>query len=96
MANTDAPDGFTPAKHMYGGTIRAARMRIASATNASIFSGDVVTLSSGYVIQGTATSTPAGVFYGVHYNASDGTPTFSKVWTADTATQGSDDAIAYV
>ena len=96
MANTDAPDGFTPAKHMYGDTIRAARMRIASATNASIFSGDVVTLSSGYVIQGTATSTPAGVFYGVHYNAYDGTPTFSKVWTADTATQGSDDAIAYV
>ena len=96
MANTDAPDGFTPAKHMYGGTIRAARMRIASAYDTAIYSGDVVTLASGYVNQGTATRTPAGVFYGVHYNASDGTPTFSKVWTADTATQGSDDAIAYV
>ena len=96
MANTDAPDGFTPAKHMYGGTIRAARMRIASAYDTAIYSGDVVTLASGYINQGTATSTPAGVFYGVHYNASDGTPTFSKVWTADTATQGSDDAIAYV
>ena len=54
MANTDKPDGFTPAYHMYGGVIRPARMRIASATDASIFSGDVVTLSSGYVIQGTA------------------------------------------
>jgi len=96
MANTDKPDGFTPAYHMYGGVIRPARMRIASATNASIFSGDVVTLSSGYVIQGTATSTPIGVFYGVYYNASDGTPTFSKVWTADTATQGSADAEALV
>ena len=32
MANTDAPDGFTPAYHMYGGTIRPARMRIASGT----------------------------------------------------------------
>jgi len=96
MANTDAPDGFTPAKHMYGGTIRAARMRIASAYDTAIYSGDVVTLASGYINQGTATSTPAGVFYGVHYNASDGTPTFSKIWTADTTTQGSDDAIAYV
>ena len=96
MANTDAPDGFTPAKHMYGGTIRAARMRIASAYDTAIYSGDVVTLASGYINQAGATSTPAGVFYGVQYNASDGTPTFSKVWTADTVTQGSDDAIAYI
>jgi len=96
MANTDAPDGFTPAKHMYGGTIRAARMRIQSTYGTAIYSGDVVTLSSGYVNQAGASDTPAGVFYGVHYNASDGTPTFSKVWTASTATQGSDDAIAYV
>ena len=96
MANTNAPDGFTPAKHMYGGTIRAARMRIASAYGTAIYSGDVVTLSSGYIEQAGATSTPAGVFYGVQYNASDGTPTFSKIWTADTVTQGSDDAIAYV
>ena len=29
MANVNAPDGFTPAYHMYGGTIRPARMRIA-------------------------------------------------------------------
>ena len=96
MANTDAPDGFTPAKHMYGGTIRAARMRIASAYGTAIYSGDVVKLNSGYVEQAGASDTPAGVFYGVQYNASDGTPTFSKVWTANTATQGSDDAIAYV
>ena len=96
MANTDKPDGFTPAYHMYGGVIRPARMRIASATDASIFSGDVVTLSSGYVIQSTATTTPIGVFYGVYYTATDGSPTFSKVWTADTATLGGDDAEALV
>lgn len=62
MANVDAPNGFTPASHMYGGIIRPKKMRIASGTSAAIFSGDVVTLSSGYIIQGTATSTPAGVF----------------------------------
>ena len=96
MANTNDPDGFTPAYHMYGGTIRPARLRIASETSASIFSGDVVTLSSGYVIQGTATTTPIGVFYGVFFTATDGSPTFSKVWTGSTATQGGADAEALV
>ena len=96
MANTDKPNGFTPAYHLYGGVIRPARMRIASGYGTSIFSGDVVTLSSGYVQQAGATDTPVGVFYGVFYNASDGTPTFSKVWAASTATQGSADAEALV
>jgi len=96
MANTDKPDGFTPAYHMYGGVIRPAEMRIASGYGTSIFSGDVVTLASGYVNQAGATSTPVGVFYGVFYTASDGTPTFSKVWTASTATQGSADAGALI
>ena len=58
MANTNAPDGFTPAYHMSGGVIRPSEFAIASGTNASIFSGDVVNLSSGLVIQGTATGTP--------------------------------------
>lgn len=96
MANIDKPDGFTPAYHMYGGVIRPAEMRIASEASASIFSGDVVTLSSGYVIQGTATSTPIGVFYGVFFTATDGTPTFSKTWTGSTATLGGADAQALV
>jgi len=96
MANTNKPDGFTPAYHMYGGVIRPAKMRIASEASASIFSGDVVTLSSGYVIQSTATTTPIGVFYGVYFTATDGTPTFSKVWTGSTATLGGEDAEALV
>jgi len=96
MANTDAPNGFTPAYHMYGGIIRPARMRIASAYGTAIYSGDVVTLSSGYVQQAGATDTPIGVFYGVFYTASDGTPTYSKSWAASTATQGSADAEALV
>mgnify|MGYP003109635129 FL=1 len=96
MANTDKPDGFTPAYHMYGGVIRPAKMRIASETSASIFSGDVVTLSSGYVIQSTATTTPIGVFYGVFFTATDGTPTFSKTWTGGVATLGGEDAEALI
>lgn len=96
MANTNKPDGFTPAYHMYGGVIRPAKMRIASGYGTAIYSGDVVTLSSGYVQQAGATDTPVGVFYGVFYTATDGTPTFSKVWSASTATQGSADAEALV
>ena len=96
MANTDAPNGFTPAYHMYGGIISPARMRSARAYGTAIFSGDVVTLSSGYVEQAGATDTPIGVFYGVFYTASDGTPTYSKSWAASTATQGSADAEALV
>ena len=96
MANRDKPDGFTPAYHMFGGVIRPAEMRIASGYGTAIYSGDVVTLSSGDVQQAGATDTPIGVFYGVFYTASDGTPTFSKVWTASTATQGSADAEALI
>jgi len=96
MANTNAPDGFTPAYHMSGGTIRPSEFAIASGTNASIFSGDVVNLSSGLVIQGTATGTPLGVFYGVEYQATDGSVVFSNMWTADVATLGAANAKAFV
>jgi len=65
MANTDKPDGFTPAYHMYGGVIRPARMKIASAYDTAIYSGDVVTLASGYVNQAGATSTPIGFLRGL-------------------------------
>jgi hypothetical protein len=96
MANVNSPNGFTPAYHMSGGTIRPSEFEIASGTNASIFSGDVVNLSSGLVIQGTATGAPLGVFYGVEYQATDGSVVFSKVWTADTVTLGTANAKAYV
>jgi hypothetical protein len=96
MANVNSPNGFTPAYHMSGGTIRPSEFAIASGTNASIFSGDVVNLSSGLVIQGTATGVPLGVFGGVEYQATDGSVVFSKVWTADVATLGAANAKAYV
>ena len=99
MANVDAPNGFTPVRHLTGGTIRMEEMPIASAEAASIFSGDIVELQAGGTIKvGTATSGTAacGVFAGVSYTASDGTPIFSKMWTGGTVTDGSADAIAYV
>ena len=96
MANTNDPNGFTPAYHMSGGTIRPSEFAIASGTTGAIFSGDVVNLASGLVIQGTATGTPLGVFYGVEYQASDGSVVFSKNWVGSTATLGSANAKAFV
>jgi len=98
MANVDAPNGFTPVRHLTGGTIRMEELPLASATAASIFSGDVVELlATGYVSVGTASSASfVGVFAGCSYTAADGTRVFSKMWTGGTVTSGSADAIAYV
>ncbi len=96
MANVNDPNGFTPAYHMSGGTIRPSEFAIASGTTGAIFSGDVVNLASGLVIQGTATGTPLGVFYGVEYRATDGSVVFSKNWEGSTATLGSANAKAFV
>ena len=98
MANVDAPNGFTPIRHLTGGTIRSEEMALASATAASIFSGDMVELlGTGYVSVGTASSANfLGAFAGCSYTAADGTRVFSKMWTGGTVTSGSADAIAYV
>ena len=98
MANVDAPNGFTPVRHLTGGTIRMEEMPIASATAAGIFSGDFVTLlASGYISVGTASTVALlGAFAGCSYTAADGSRVFSKHWPAGTVTSGSADAIGYV
>ena len=62
MANVNDPDGFTPAYHLTGGTIRPSEFAIQSGASGDIFSGDVVKLTSGYVLQAGATDAPLGVF----------------------------------
>ena len=99
MANVDAPNGFTPVRHLTGGTIRMEEMPLASAEAAAIFSGDVVELQAGGTIKvGTATSGTAacGVFAGCSYTDVSGNKVFNKQWPAGQVTQGSADAIAYV
>ena len=52
MANTDNPNGFTPVKHLSGGTLRAAEYKIASGETESMFTGDLVTLDAdGFISQ---------------------------------------------
>jgi len=60
MANVNDPNGFTPAFHLSGGTIRPSEFAIQSGATGDIFSGDVVKLSSGYVLQSGATDAPLG------------------------------------
>ncbi len=96
MANTDNPNGFTPAYHLTGGTIRMTEMRIADDYATSIFSGDLVTLVADGVIEVGAASTPAvGVFAGCSYTKDNGEVVFSAYWPASTSVQGSY-ATAYV
>ena len=98
MANVDAPNGFTPIRHLTGSTIRMEELAIAYETAAAIFSGDIVELlGTGYIKVSTATTTAhVGVFAGCSYTAADGTPVFSKYWPAAQATLNDGDAIGYV
>lgn len=98
MANLDAPNGFTPIRHLSGGTIRMEEMLIATDTAAAIFSGDLVTqLASGYISVGTAaTVNIAGVFAGCKFTNEQGQIVYSPYWPAAQATLANADAIAYV
>jgi hypothetical protein len=98
MANVDAPNGFTPIRHLTGGTIRTTELPIAKETAAAIFSGDLVELlATGYIKVATAiTTVHAGVFAGCSYTNAAGEHVFSKYWPAAQATLGDADAIGYV
>jgi len=96
VGNVDSPNGFTPVRHLTGGTIRMEEMSIASTEAAAIFSGDVVmALAGGTIKVGTATAGSAaiGIFAGCSFTDTDGSKKFSKYWPAG---QVATDAIAYV
>jgi len=98
MANTDAPNGFVPLRHLTGGVVRPQAYPIANGFSTSLFSGDLVTLlSNGTVGIGTNTSNALGVFYGVQYiDQNTGDVKFSKIWTASTTVKPNTAATAFV
>jgi hypothetical protein len=99
MANQDTPNGFTPVRHLNGGTVRYDdSYTITSALASDIFLGDVVELlGNGRDIDvNTATAPMLGVFAGCQYTAANGDVVWAKQWVSGTATKGSADAIAYV
>ena len=98
MANVNAPNGFTPLRHLTGGVIRPQEYPIANGYAATLASGDLVTMTTdGTVIRGTAGGNALGVFYGVEYiENSTGDVKFSKVWNANTEVKANTTVKAYV
>jgi len=98
MANVDAPNGFTPLRHLTGGVIRANEYAIANSYAANLASGDIVALhTDGTIIRGTAGGVVLGVFYGVEYIENDtGDVKFKKVWNNATTAKSGDPIKAYV
>jgi hypothetical protein len=94
MANVDGRFGLRPLKSLSGGghPAKLSSYTIASAYNTDLFKGDPVEMTgTGKNIQQAAAANAdnIGVFMGVDYPASDGTPTFGRYWPADTVTKGS-------
>lgn len=102
MANTDAPTGFTPVRHLYGGTVRYdGGYTIASGYGTALFSGDPVSLAGTVATKdieraAAATGRILGIFNGCQYTASNGDVVWTNQWVASTTTKGSADAEAFV
>lgn len=95
MANRDAPKGFVPIRHQFGGLVRAnGNYTIASGYNTRIGRGDPVKMhSDGTVIRAAAGDVLLGVFKGVQYTDANGHPQWSDYWPASTTAT---DIVAYV
>ncbi|HIJ34601.1 MAG TPA: hypothetical protein HPP65_09385, partial [Gammaproteobacteria bacterium] len=90
MANSNNPNGFTPAYHLTGGTIRMNEMRIADDYATSIFAGDLVSQAAdGTIAVAGEGDQPIGVFAGCSYTKDSGEVVFSSHWAASTSVNGS-------
>jgi len=104
MANLDAKSGFSPVRHLKGGTVRYdGGFTIASALASDIFLGDVVILTGtsknidvAVGAQGTPSPVVLGVFAGCQYTDAAGDVQWKKQWASGTATLGSVAAEAFV
>ena len=88
MANVDAAFGFRPVGKVGSGVINEGTTLCTIADNyyTSIFKGDHVMSSGGYVFAGTTSgATYLGVFYGCFYiDPTSAKPTWSNYYPADT------------
>ncbi len=88
MANVDAPFGFRPVGKVGSGVNNGGTTLYTIADNydTSVFKGDHVMASGGYVIAGTVSgSTNLGVFNGCFYiDPTSAKPTWSNYYPADT------------
>lgn len=84
MANPNAPFGFRPVRHNFGGLVRASEWFIAGGLAANIFRGDLVVPTPGTakrITIGTAAATAfVGVFDGCVYETPDGEIKYAHYW----------------
>lgn len=95
---TNAPFGLQPRMHMNGSVWngQTQTFQISDAYGTSLFTGDPVTLGSGYLAIGVAGSAIIGVFQGCLYTTAASVITFSPYWPASTSTAQTLGAEAYV
>ena len=100
MANRDtAGTGFTPVSTLGNtpATSGQSKYKIDNGNATNIYLGTQVQTAAGYVTVGTASSKTIGVFNGCFYTAANTQkPTWSNVYIASTATDGSGDIDAFV
>lgn len=85
MANTNAPFGLRPSRHLLNGDPPTTSYKIASGYSTALGKGDLVKLAgtSGNIVVAAAGDTNViGVFAGVEYNNSDGQRVWSDYWPA--------------
>lgn len=105
MANLDAANGFSPVRHLSGGTVRYAEgdYTIASALASDIFLGDPVIHTGSDTLIDVAVGGPSapsatilGIFAGCRYTNAQGEPVWAKQWVSGTATLGGVAAEAFI
>lgn len=102
MPNVDAPTGFTPIRHLYGGTVRYdGGYTIASGYATSLFTGDPVSLAATVAGKDIERAVPAtgrilGIFAGVQYTDATGEVRWDNQWVGGTTTKGGEDAEAFI
>lgn len=91
MANSNAPYGLRPVRHLSGGTLRYNAYPIADDYATDIYYGDPVKLSSSGVLQvAAAGDVLLGVFMGCFYTPDTGNnqaPVWANKWPASTSSQ---------
>jgi hypothetical protein len=81
MANTDAPFGLRPVRHLTGGLIRSQEYTMATGID-SVGQGDAVRLVSGKVILSTTGTRPLGSFNGFRAIKSSGEVVYDQYYAS--------------
>jgi hypothetical protein len=98
----NAPLGLQPSSYLISApwTGGFQEFPITAAYATSLFTGDFVTLSGGYLVRyaagGGAANPPLGVFIGCKYLDASGVYQFPKYWQASTVIQAGSTAYGYV